>query len=272
MTTQFKMFPKTELDEATLVLNHLIAEEEKAEKALDSAEQKSADASMQVRKQRHVVAKLQAMMPAAEPTVTDDVEEAEFLQIEGDVLDPITGEVTSKDQREEGDHWTCPDCHGDGRGDGAHKCKACDGTGHRPPSCDNCTVYSDCNISQPFGSATMGCGGASWLHGEKVTGSNTTPVVVVLYPGDDDPHVTEVGPLTRYSELVADYLTYTGIDAEVDADEWQVLAERELTSETGGMRHLYDLIRSVDYGHRLIVAAADQGSVTGTPVESEAVA
>lgn len=102
MTTQTEMFPKTELDEATLVLNHLIAEEEKAEKAADSAGQKAEDASMRVRKQRHVVARLQAMMPAAEPTTegeTVEVEDAEYIDesrhLEGDVVDPETGEVTS---------------------------------------------------------------------------------------------------------------------------------------------------------------------------------
>ena len=114
----------------------------------------------------------------------------------------------------------------------------------------------------------MGCGGASWLHGEKMTGSNTTPVVVVLYPGDDEPHVTEVGPLTRYSELVADYMTEAGIDAGVvPIEHYQVLAESELTTDKGGKRTLDGIIWNEDYGHRLIVAVADQGSVTGAPTD-----
>lgn len=68
--------------------------------------------------------------------------------------------------------WKCLACDGDGRkpdktGGGHHgQCPECLGTGHQAPSCDNCTVYGDCNISQPRGSATMGCGGRSWLHGE----------------------------------------------------------------------------------------------------------
>ena len=112
MTTQTEMFPKTELDEATAVLNHLIAEEEKADKAVGNAEEKAYEASQRVLKQRHVVARLASMMPAAEPIVegeevADDVEDAVVLEIEGDVLDPITGEVTRPRQ----DHaLRCPSC------------------------------------------------------------------------------------------------------------------------------------------------------------------
>ena len=90
-----------------------------------------------------------------------------------------------------------------------------------------------------------------------------SPVVVVLYPGDDNPHATLIGERTRYAELIADYFTAAGIDDEVDADRWQVLAEDELTTNGGGGRNLTAPIQERDYGRRLIVAAADQGSVTG---------
>jgi hypothetical protein len=134
MTTQTEMFPKTELDEATAVLSHLMSERDKAVKACTAADDKLNDAIERVRKQQHVVNRLQAMMPAAEPVVDaeasedeDEAEDAEVLQIEGDVLDPITGEVTRS--------VTCPDCDGDGRipdatGGGHHgTCETCQGEG-----------------------------------------------------------------------------------------------------------------------------------------------
>lgn len=97
MTTQTEFFPKTELDEATTVLDHLIAEQDKADKAVDSAQEKQYQSMQRAVKQRHVVARLQAMMPAVAPDLENeadgDVEEAEVLELEGDVLDPITGEV-----------------------------------------------------------------------------------------------------------------------------------------------------------------------------------
>lgn len=105
MTMQTELFPKTELDEATAVLAHLMAEEEKKEKTLATARENYHDAVERVLKQQHVVDKLQAMMPAAEPAaeavgveIDGNVEDADFepLAIEGDVLDPITGEVVSK--------------------------------------------------------------------------------------------------------------------------------------------------------------------------------
>ena len=60
-----------------------------------------------------------------------------------------------------------------------------------------------------------------------------------------------------------DYFTVAGIVADVDADEWQVLAEDELTHNGGGGRNLYATIQERDYGRRLLIAAADQGSAAG---------
>lgn len=64
-TTQTEMFPATELDEALAVLDHLLGEKDKAKKASDAAWDKYDEALERVAKQRHVVARLQAMMPAA---------------------------------------------------------------------------------------------------------------------------------------------------------------------------------------------------------------
>ena len=261
MTTQTTLFPKTELDEATAVLAHLITEEEKADKASDAADQKVADTASRARKQRHVVARLQAMMPAAEPiaegeVVSDDVEDAEVLQIEGDVLDPITGEVTSIPVA----GWECLTCNGEGRlldktGGGHHKCKACDGTGHQDPSCDNCTS-SGCNLKQQAGSDAMGCGGSSWMHGEMM-GKAAEPnvsVVVVLYPGSDEPVVTKIGDRTRYSELVADYL------AEADLDE-AIVDYRVVTEDERTDRGLAATIFHADYGKRLLVEMTPEAAI-----------
>jgi hypothetical protein len=110
MTTQTEMFPKTELDQAHAVLTHLLNEEEKAGTAVENAEKKLSEAIDRVHKQRRVIAWLQDKMPAAEAAPVEgevveaeDVEDAEVVdeshQIEGDTVDPITGEVTSKEER-----------------------------------------------------------------------------------------------------------------------------------------------------------------------------
>ncbi len=104
MTTQTEIFPKTELDQAHVILIHLLNEEEKAETALDNAEKKVGECSGRVYKQRQVIAWLQDKMPPADPIVEGEevIEDAEFLQIEGDVLDPITGEIVGKEALAEG--------------------------------------------------------------------------------------------------------------------------------------------------------------------------
>ena len=103
MFEQETMFPKTELDEAHAVLSKLLADQEKAETAIDNAEKKHSEITMLVSKQRHVIKRLQSMMPPADSVVdghaTEETEDADFepiAEIEGDVLDPITGEVVSK--------------------------------------------------------------------------------------------------------------------------------------------------------------------------------
>ena len=89
---------------------------------------------------------------------------------------------------------------------------------------------------------------------------------MVKYPGAEDPVVTKIGDRTRYGELVADYLTEVGSSDVVDAKDWAVVAEDELTDPKMGLgkRKLRDVISHDDYGKRLLVVAADQGSVTGT--------
>ena len=80
MSEQTQMFPKTAMDEAVAVLNHLIAEEEKADKAVDSAQQKLYEARDRTTKQRHVIAGIAGMTGAAvSEDVDGDVEDAEFV-------------------------------------------------------------------------------------------------------------------------------------------------------------------------------------------------
>jgi hypothetical protein len=249
MTTQTEMFPKTELDEATAVLNHLITEQEKAEKAADSAEQKSSDAGWRVVKQRHVVAKLQSMMPAAEPMVESDffgdVEDAEILEIESDVLDPITGEVISKAGpttgplaegleplaeemlaelasegvivNEDDVRMTCPGCGGDGR------IPDKTGGGH----------HGSC----------LRCGGSGW----------GDPFVLVAWPDNPDMQTTEVGPLTRYGELAADFLSSlkTGDPRREDS----FLDYRIVDVDAGSERDPHAVIVVSDYGLSFSVEA-----------------
>jgi len=139
-------------------------------------------------------------------------------------------------------------------------------------NCDSCG-NDDCNLRQREGTRHTGCDGAGWRSSEStdpITGEIAHAVVVALYPGDDEPHVTKVGDRTRYSELVADYFTEAGLSAEVDADEWGVDARRELTQDGGGYRSLHDIIIPEDYGQELLVVALEQGSVTGAAAEKVA--
>jgi hypothetical protein len=105
MDPQTHLFPKTELDEANVVLNHLITEQDKADKAVESAEQKACEAMFRAGMQRHLIARLAAMgggQPVdvgAAAIEGDDVKEADFTpfaEIEGDVLEPITDEVAER--------------------------------------------------------------------------------------------------------------------------------------------------------------------------------
>ncbi len=269
MTTQTEFFPKTELDQAHQILSHLVSEQEKAETALDNAEKKVGECGSRAYKQRQVIAWLQDKMPAAEPITdsegADDIEDAEILQIEGDVLDPITGEVTRS--------TVCPDCDGDGRildksGGGHHgTCETCEGSGTvRAPATPEPGVQALAEGLEPVAEEML-----ADMVSEGVISEPNVSVVIVLYPGSDEPHVTKIGEHTRYGELVADYFTAAGLNGKHDAKDWTVVAEDELTT-TGGVRKLRDIITGVDYGKRLLVVAANQGSVTGVAAAEESAA
>ena len=261
---QLSAFPMTKVETAELFLVHFQAGVDKAEKSLDTAR-----ANLMHACQLRDIAEgnlrrmqddgVQTVAEVAAEIVNSGALDSDGLTVTATLSPPGVDPITYSG-------WTCQDCGGEGHlpdktGGGHHRCKACGGTGHMAPSCDNCTAYGDCNVSQPHGSSTMGCGGKKWIHGDR--SAVASPCIVALYPGDDETHVTLVGDRTRYGELVADYFTAAGIVADVDADEWQVLAEDELTTNGGGGRNLYAAIQESDYGKRLIVAAADQGSAAG---------
>lgn len=288
--TQGQMFPMTEEERIAILRGNLASDVEKRLAKRDAAAVALADAQEAEDGARGLLSVFDSMVR----------ERDRAHAAAATAVDPITGEVTSIPVA----GWECPTCWGHGRlpdktGGGHHKCKVCNGSGHAEPSCDNCTGYGDCNISQRPGSDTMGCGGKTWIHGEMmgelpIGDENTSAgeaadiidevppanppadrlpvnavVVIALHPGSDEPHVTKIGEHTRYGELVADYLTAAGLTGKHNAADWTVLAEDELTT-TGGLRKLRDVITAADYGKRLLVVAADQGSVTGVPAEEGA--
>lgn len=260
MTTQTEMFeqteafPKTKLDLAEEFLEHFQSDVESAEKSLLNARVKLGaaqilrdDAEENLRRERIAegiaspeeialdmkrIAEADGMGPSFQVNGEEPI-----VIAEPPACDPITGEVDTRNVGKK-----CPDCQGDGRlpdktGGGHHRCKKCEGTG---------------SLQLP--------------HSEPYVS-----VVIALYPGDDEPHVTKIGEKTRYGELVADYFTAAGLNGKHDAKDWAVVAEDELTT-TGGARELRDVISGADYGKRLLVVAADQGSVTGVAKAEESTA
>ena len=274
---QLSAFPMTKVETAELFLVHFQAGVDKAEKSLDTARanlmhacqlRDIAEGNLRRMQDDGVqsVAEVAAEIVNSGALDTDGLTVTATLGTPG--VDPVTGELEQVAScsdcvhvdkcnfaqpdgavtgcgdaalvakavpplaANEWDELPCQQCGGEGRlrdrtGGGHHKCKNCDGTG---------TV----------------------MH-KRVA----SPVVVVLYPGDDDPVVTVIGDRTRYGELVADYFTAAGLNGNHDAKDWQVLAEHELTAPGGGRRKLRDVIAPADYGRRLLIAAADQGSAAG---------
>jgi hypothetical protein len=256
MTTQTELFPKSHQEIADALLAYFEEEVEKRTKAMFSAQAKLAEA-LDLRKMAEQEMKRHAgksVMETVADVVNSGALDTDGLTVTASVLpgvDPVTGEVAQTPVV----GWECPACRGDGRipdktGGGHHgTCKTCHGTGHTEPSCDNCT--RSCNLRQRAGSSTMGCGGSSWMHGEAMPAAAPyVSVVVVLYPGDDEPHVTKIGSRTRYSELVADYLAEAKMDGVIM--EYCVRGE-----DDGDHRSLSAVIAGGDYGKRLVVERWD---------------
>ena len=246
---QIEAFPMTRIETAELFLVHFQAGVDKAEKSLDTAR-----ANLMHACQLRDIAEdnLRLLKGDAGQSVTEIVAEI----VNSGALDTdgmtVTASVSPASRPITYEGWTCQQCGGEGRlpdktGGGHHRCKECDGTGHVEPSCDNCTV-TDCNIKQPSGSETMGCGGSLWIHGGRV--ATAKPCVVAVYPAsnsfDEEPVATPVGQFTRYGELVADYGAAAGI--EVTMGDFTVIGEND-----GRVRDLGAAIAREDYGKRLLV-------------------
>jgi len=86
---------------------------------------------------------------------------------------------------------------------------------------------------------------ASSFEGEK----SATPVVIVLWPDDPEPHVTVIGEYTTYLELIADYSSPTdpGRDIRDMADCFVYGEDDDL------VRPLTKPIDRSDYGKRLVI-------------------
>lgn len=241
MTSQAQMFPLSEEERIGRIRSLLAKDEEKTKGKRDVA-----FAALDEATEAFVLA---AAMLETFDAMSGVVAAAYAAYATPEGVDPTTGEIDApadvdeatgtEAEKQEPATWTraCTACEGEGRlpdktGGGNHQCRECKGKGRIV-------------VEKP----------------------DAGPVVVVLYPGDDEPHVVEVGEHTRYSNLVYAYLSRPGGAGDVDADEWAVRAEDELTDEerSYGNRSLVETIMERDYGKRLLVVAADQGSVTGTP-------
>ena len=91
------------------------------------------------------------------------------------------------------------------------------------------------------------------ITGEVESGPEPNVSVVVLYPDDDEPHVTKIGEYTRYSELVADYLTEAHLNKPIA--DYYVLGE-----DDGKHRSPTGVIVGDDYGKRLLVIQHEEAT------------
>ena len=106
--TQTELFPKTELDDANAVLNKLLADQEKAEKAVGTTEEKLSQVKYLIVRQRRVIVMLSRndgtsrrsvplpCGPAVQPRcwIWKSRYLAEYGELaEGETVDPVTGEI-----------------------------------------------------------------------------------------------------------------------------------------------------------------------------------
>jgi hypothetical protein len=127
-------------------------------------------------------------------------------------VDPITGEVVLATERY---HGICPDCGGDGQiddrtGGGRHRCKACVGSG---------------KISRE---------------------RPVPPHILVAWPENPDMQTITVGPLTRYGELAADFLS--SLPGDDPRREDSFLDYRIVDVDAGSERDPHAVIVASDYG------------------------
>lgn len=88
---QIEMFPKTELDEATEVLQHLNAQVEKAQESYARAGEKLNEAEERAARQRHVVKHLERVIADGEKSLA--------AGSMGIPVDPATGEILTTEDK-----------------------------------------------------------------------------------------------------------------------------------------------------------------------------
>jgi len=134
-------------------------------------------------------------------------------QPEYGAVDPVTGELAPQTISTDVER-TCHKCGGEGRlpdktGGGHHRCGECHGTG-------------------------------------SLTETVTVPIVLVAWPDNPDMQTTTVGPLTRYGELAADFLTSLPDDDPRREDSF--LDYRIVDVDAGSERDPRAVIVASDYG------------------------
>ena len=241
MNDQLQAFPMSAVDIATAFLAHFEDECEKRLKSVLAANDKLLDAQhlrdmaeAELRRaQDHVPSgPISAVLEAlknGDPTnglgVTfaaggEEVVVCEPAMGSGALtVDMDTGEVTPTVSTTA--ERTCPECAGDGRlpdktGGGRHRCRECDGTG-------------------------------------KILVAKVTPVVLVAWPGVHDMQTITVGPLTRYGELAADFLSSLPGDDPRRNDSF--LDYRIVDVDAGSERNPSNIIAKGDWGLTFSVEA-----------------
>jgi hypothetical protein len=99
---QTEMFVKSELDDATAVLSHLLAERKKRIKAVNIAESNLDKIEQRVEEQKRVIARIQSQMPAATTTPEADPAEPEPAEEESE---EVPDEDVEIDMDESDEDW-----------------------------------------------------------------------------------------------------------------------------------------------------------------------
>ena len=216
MIAQDALFPMSRLEIAQAFLNHFEEEVEKRTKSVMSANDKLFEAQ-QLRAMAEADVR-RAQTAADAPAVV--FPPLPLQQPEYGAVDPVTGELAPQTISADVER-TCHKCGGEGRlpdktGGGHHRCGECHGSG-------------------------------------SLTETVTVPIVLVAWPDNPDMQTTTVGPLTRYGELAADFLTSLPDDDPRREDSF--LDYRIVDVDAGSERDPHAVITASDYGLMLSVEA-----------------
>lgn len=292
MASQAQMFPMSEEERIARIRSLLAKDEEKAKTKRDVA-------AVTLDEARETWANAHAML-ATFDEMTGEIAAKRAADAAPAGVDPVTGEVEPpasrvcpdcdgdgriSDETGGGHHGTCPTCYGQGTVSASRETPPPVGESEAdhsetipadPETVDDPELRGECDADdvdltivfaghtacpRPNGGICLGTGCKEFM-GTVVPSeaAEASPVVVVLYPGDDEPHVIEVGEHTRYSNIVAGYFTAASINEDIAADRWLVIGE-----DDGGLRSLVEPISPDDYGKRLTVAEEAAASAGRRP-------